>query len=257
MADKIEGCDNLTVTEFDLALDGTTTRLVASGTGHPRAILLDFSQELIFKVTGKMFGICDRLDHGQFLANMRIIAQHMGLDPSPAAPTPAPGSTAAPGVLDPEAASLVQHAAAFRDRAANMIGEMISLGDTLLAIAAHRGSASSADATVTLAPDPPWRVEFSGGAFDVDVDVEKGLIFMLTDESKAALPDPTSAAFTLGESAMMAAVLRAASDHLARALASIVVPSAEPSSPLPLPPSSPPPLSLPPSPPSTSHDKKK
>jgi hypothetical protein len=204
-AAKIEGCDNLQVAEFDIIPDGDTARVVVTGAGH-QPVVMDFSKEKIFQLAGKALGICDRIDHGQLIGIMRVLADRMGILPgssSVAAPAPSAGD----GLL-------AQSAMDLQDRAAAAVSGMINLGNVLLAIAAH---ASPAMQSAPALPGPPWRVDAAVGPIDVDADAEKGIVFLIVDESK--VQDPGLIAMTAAEAALLGSVLQSAGAH-ARRLAS-------------------------------------
>jgi hypothetical protein len=198
-AAKIDGCDNLQVSEFDIIPDGDTARVVIAGVDH-QPVVMDFSKEKIFQFAGKALGICDRIDHGQLLGIMRVLAERMGILPS----SPVPGVAVDDGLLARSALDL-------QERAATAISSMIVLGNSLLAIAAHASPALNSASSI---PGPPWHVEASVGSLDVDVDVEKGVVFLIVDEAK--VQDPGLIALSSAEAALLGSVLQSAGIHVRR-----------------------------------------
>lgn len=225
MATKIDGCDNLVVKDFHVVPDGTTARMIVSGTGAPRPILLDFSRDLVFRVAGSMLAICDRIDHGQMVAVLRAVASSMGMTLSDASASAVPvvvsevsplgvGTVAVPGAprVDDGMARLAE---SFVERAARATESLVDLGQVLLAISDRTMSKEESAMIGVDAPSPPWRVSVSSAGseeVEVDVDLVKGVVVMLQPDSLVPM--------TPAESALLGSVLRAASAFVQRALSS-------------------------------------
>lgn len=77
MAGSAIQTEDLQVSGFDVVLDGSTAKLVVSGFGSPRVVVLTFDAQRVFELAGKMLQVCDKIDHAQLVASLRQVASQV------------------------------------------------------------------------------------------------------------------------------------------------------------------------------------
>ncbi len=230
--------DSMNVTSLDVVADVklTQAKLIVSGTGYPRPIVINFDERRTFEASGRLLAACDQINRGQFVAVIRQLCEKVlgigavaAVAAAPAASAPEIAATLPSTAVEGEPSSgsdlawLIDHAVSFQEQCRKrglsdaVIASLVhvSMGENvLMALAEGAISRSMPSGTSAIGASPPWHIQIGQDPVVVDVDADKGCVLMQFGE----LPTPGDRfRMSLVEAHLLGSAFQAASSFAQRA----------------------------------------